>query len=200
LSRKSYGILLSGRAADPEKGHIAIPPIFDSAFSYEKNIQSWEKVGAVPFTMRCLENRCVRREAEDESNDNPDLKLEQDLENTCKELEGQGYMGDAFRIKLKRVSENILEQRLPESATTEERVKAIVKGGVSLSSVFYTIGPSCLSTDEMFQAMEYKDLLSKHKKDVAAHKVLVSNKQTHSKAKELLTKEKPTVKDYQQLL
>jgi hypothetical protein len=46
--------------------------------------------------MRCLKNQCVRREAEDESNDNPDLKLEQDLENTCKELEPQGYMGDAF--------------------------------------------------------------------------------------------------------
>ena len=54
--------------------------------------------------------------------------------------------------------------------------------------------------DEMFQAMEYKDLLSKHQKDVAAHKLLVSKKQTESKAKELLTKEKPTVKDYQHLL
>jgi hypothetical protein len=38
----------------------------------------------------------------------------------CKELEHQGYMGDAFQNKLKRVSENILEQQLPESAITEE--------------------------------------------------------------------------------
>ncbi len=45
--------------------------------------------------------------------------------------------------------------------------------------------------------MEYKDLLSKYQKDVAARKVLVSKNQTESKAKELLTKEKPTVKDYQ---
>jgi hypothetical protein len=62
---------------------VAIPPIFLASFSYEKNIQSWEKVGAVPFTLACLENKCVRREVDDSSDDNGDLKLEQDLEDNC---------------------------------------------------------------------------------------------------------------------
>ncbi len=43
LSLKCYGLLLSGRPAGPELGRVAIPPIFLTAFSYEKNIQSWEK-------------------------------------------------------------------------------------------------------------------------------------------------------------
>jgi hypothetical protein len=38
-----------------------------------------------------------------------------------------------------------------------------------MTSIFYNIDPSCLSTDEMFQAHEYKDLLSKYNKSVAAH-------------------------------
>jgi hypothetical protein len=47
----------------------------------------------------------------------------------------------------------------------------------------------------MFQALEYKDLLSKYNKDVVAHKALVGNKEVEVKAKK-----KPTVKDYQDLL
>ncbi len=54
-----------------------IPPIFLTAFSYEKNIQRWEKVGAVPLTMTCLENECVFREVDYSNDDHGDLKLEQ---------------------------------------------------------------------------------------------------------------------------
>lgn len=35
----------------------------------------------------------------------------------------------------------------------------------------------------MFQALEYKDLLSKYNKDVVAHKALVGNKEVEVKAK-----------------
>jgi hypothetical protein len=66
LSCKSYGLLLSGWVAVPEKGLQAIPPIFATAFSYERNIRSWEKVGAVPFTMNCLHNEAVHVEVNDE--------------------------------------------------------------------------------------------------------------------------------------
>ncbi len=69
-----------------------------------------------------------------------------------------------------------------------------------MTSIFYNIGPSCLSTDKMFQALEYKDLLSMYNKSVAAHKTLVGRKEIELKAKALLSKEKPTVKDYQDML
>jgi hypothetical protein len=73
---------------------VVIPPIFLTAFSYEKNIRSWEKVGAVPFTKECLRNECVCREVDDGSiDDNGDLKLEQDLEGNCVQLDRLGYMG-----------------------------------------------------------------------------------------------------------
>ncbi len=156
---------------------MAIPPIFLTAFSYEKNIQSWGKVGAVPFTRECLRNECERREVDDGCIDNNgDLKLEQDLEGNCMQLDRLGYMGDALRLKIKRQADHLL-QWLPETATAEERVKAIVKGGINMSSIFYNIGPSCLSTDEMFQSLEYKDLLSKYNKAVGAHKILVGHKE-----------------------
>ncbi len=112
-----------------------------------------EKVGAVPFTKECLRNECVRWEVDDGSiDDNGDLKLEQDLEGNCVQLDRLGYMGDALRLKIKWQADHLLQQ--PSKTTTaEERVKAIVKGGINMSSIFYNIGPSCLSTDEMYQSL-----------------------------------------------
>jgi hypothetical protein len=85
LSRKSYGLLLSGRVADPEKGLQAIPPIFATAFSYERNLRSWEKVGAVPFTMNCLNNEAFRVEVNDERDEL--LNLEKKHEEAYKLLQ-----------------------------------------------------------------------------------------------------------------
>jgi len=57
---------LSGHVADLEKGLQAIPLFFSTAFSYERNIRSWEKVGAVPFTTNRLKNDLVHAEVNGE--------------------------------------------------------------------------------------------------------------------------------------
>jgi len=85
LSRKSYGLLLSGHVADPEKGLQAIPPIFATALGYERNIRSWEKVGAVPFTMNCLNNEAVCVEVNDERDES--LNMEKKHEEAYKILQ-----------------------------------------------------------------------------------------------------------------
>jgi len=47
----------------------------------------------------------------------------------------------------------------------EQRVKEIVRGGISLSSLFYTVGPTCLSSDEIFLAFEYRERLKLYEKE-----------------------------------
>jgi hypothetical protein len=86
LSHKSYGLLLSGHVADTERGLQAIPPIFSTAFSYERNIRSWEKVGAVPFTMNCLNDESVCIEIDDAQDDSL-LAIEQKHEEAWKLLQ-----------------------------------------------------------------------------------------------------------------
>jgi hypothetical protein len=122
--------------------------------------------------------------------------VHQEVYEAIDDLDKLDYKGNALWIKMKWQADHLL-QWLPETTTTEGRLKAIVKvkGGINMTSIFYNIGPWCLSTDEMFQALEYKDLLSKYNKDVVAHKALVGNKEVEVKAKK-----KPTVKDYQDLL
>jgi hypothetical protein len=47
-------------------------------------------------------------------------------------------------------------QRLSEQTRKDERDIALVKSGISLSSIFVVVvGPKCLSTDEIFKAIEY---------------------------------------------
>jgi hypothetical protein len=69
-----------------EKGLQAIPPIFSTAFSYERNIRSWEKVGAISFTMNCLNNESVSVEIDDAQNDSL-LAIEQKHEEAWKLLQ-----------------------------------------------------------------------------------------------------------------
>jgi hypothetical protein len=41
-------------------------------------------------------------------------------------------------------------------SSEEDRVIALATSGLNLSSMFVTVGPSCLSTDSIFKAIEYK--------------------------------------------
>jgi hypothetical protein len=56
---------------------------------------------------------------------------------------------------------------LPATATAKERVKELVNNGISLSTIFHTTGPSCISKDERF-----KELLAQYKKSLAEYSVL----------------------------
>ncbi len=78
-------------------------------------------------------------------------------------------------------------QQLCAGATAKDRVKA--NSGISLGSIFHTIGPSCLSTDEMFQVMEFKELLARHKMALAEYSILEKKKSYEVKGKQILLQE-----------
>ena len=61
-----------------------------------------------------------------------------------------------------------------------------MKSGITLSSLFFTIGPNLLSTDEIFQAFEYKALLSKCKEEKKKWKLMVKLKGYEEKVKRVL--------------
>ncbi len=55
---------------------------------------------------------------------------------------------------------SLSETHISRDAPQEERIKAIVSNGISLLSLFFdTIGPNCLSVDEIFLAFEYHEHL-----------------------------------------
>jgi hypothetical protein len=82
------------------------------------------------------------------------LEVQQKNKLACAHLNELGFNGDGFLIKARRRAANLM-QRLSEQTTEEERVIALAKSGVSLSSIFFVMGPKCLSTNEIFKAIQY---------------------------------------------
>ncbi len=85
-------------------------------------------------------------------------------------------------------------------APHEDRIRALASGGMSHQSMFFTIGPTCLSTDEIFISKAYQVLQQEYIKEQAAYAKLVKLKEVEVKAKALLNKEWLVVADYKNLL
>ncbi len=82
--------------------------------------------------------------------------------------------------------------RLSKDDSIEGRVKAIVKSGITLNCLFYTNGPTCLSTDEIFMAFEYHERLKEYEVAKRGPKVFQKKKELEEKAKRLLALNKLT--------
>ena len=77
---------------------------------------------------------------------------------------------------------------MPSEATPEQCVKALVKAGISLPSLFHTVGPTCLSVDEIFQAFEYHEFLKCYTEEKKKYdKQELKQKDIEDKAKALLS-------------
>jgi hypothetical protein len=174
LGREHYGIILSGRDANQAKGLSTLRPTFHNAFCQTKNLAAWAKVGAVPMTRQAMRHVSVRSEVIREDTcilvEDFDpfcifdyksatmLDVEQQNKIVCAHLNSMGYNADSFGFKARRKAHNLV-QRLSKQASEEERVIALAKSGISLSSILFIVGPSCLSTEKKFKAIEYNKKL-----------------------------------------
>jgi hypothetical protein len=65
------------------------------------------------------------------------LDVDQQKNMVCTHLNSMGYNVDS------------LVQRLSKQTSEEERIMSLAKSGISLSSIFFAVGSSCLSTDDI---------------------------------------------------
>ena len=88
----------------------------------------------------------------------------------CELLCKNGYNGSIFHKNVRKQSKSLKPRLDPASSTAEERVNALTNNGLSLSSIFHTIGPTSVSTDEIFQSFEYQHRQDKYKENVKLQK------------------------------
>jgi hypothetical protein len=86
------------------------------------------------------------------------LDVEQQKKIVCAHLNSMGYNANSFVVKAHSKAHNLV-QLFSKQKSEEERVIVMAKSGINLSSIFFVVGPSCLSTDEIFKAIEYKKKL-----------------------------------------
>jgi hypothetical protein len=111
---------------------------------------------------------------------------------SCQWLSEKGYNGKALKAKANVRPNSLQNTRIAQASTMEERVKAIVASGISLSSLFYTIGPSCLSVDEIFVAFEYREMMKSFEAEKKEYAKVLKVKAVQDKAKEILALNKAT--------
>jgi hypothetical protein len=81
------------------------------------------------------------------------LDIEQQNKMVCAHLSSMAYNADSFVVKARRNAHNLV-QRLSKHTREEERVVALENSGISLSSILFVVGPSCLSTVKKIKAIE----------------------------------------------
>ena len=165
------GLFVFG-GTDPVTNLSGYRNAFSIAFSKEKCLHSWEKVGAAPFTMACLKSHKIRHEIlekvryeynpdsfnngdSDDEEDNPtvrEFKRMQQKNIMCVSLlNQQGYEGNKLKATLKEQKQST-EQTLtvPHS---QERVEAIMHCKTHGQS-FMATGGMPITADETFLAAE----------------------------------------------
>jgi hypothetical protein len=75
-----------------------------SAFNAKSNLHSWAEVGAVPFTMKCLENKKVEHNGTDKDNPNFDAFADVQSKNnySTTQLTMMGYTGEMLWVQYRR--------------------------------------------------------------------------------------------------
>jgi hypothetical protein len=155
LGREHYGLILSGKDANQVKGLLTLRPSFHNAFFQTKSLSAWAKVGAVPMMRQAMRHLSVRPEVMREDT----CILVEDFDPFCifdyksatmldvehhnkivfVHLNSMGFNGDSFVFKAHQKAHNLV-QRLSKKTSEEERVTALAKSGISLSSIFLLLG------------------------------------------------------------
>ena len=128
---------------------------FEAAFSKEKCLEAWEKVGAAPLTRACLCDTKVRHEVGADEDDDPlagQIRKLQEQNDLCVAgLNSFGCRGSflAATLKEKHISARA-KLTLPQS---DERVKALAVAKTH-GERFVVTGGSHLNSDDAFKAVE----------------------------------------------
>jgi hypothetical protein len=164
VGRENYGLLLSGRDANPDLGQSSLAPAFQNAFSQTKNLQSWKVYRTVPITREALRHHIVRHEVERDANvvqqehfdplssfdyqHESMFQVEAQNHKACLHLTRLCFNRDALTRTARRRVDN-LSARVSTMSSEEERIIALATSGLNLSLMFFSVGPSCLSTDSI---------------------------------------------------
>jgi hypothetical protein len=174
ITHDHYGLILSDRAEDTERDLSYIRPAFHNALCNSNNLTCWTKVGDVPCTRAALKNNNVWREVgrgdtcvsirgfdpfkKFAYGVGSMLEVEDQIERACAHLNHLGYNGDGCLIKAHPNSSKS-DSVFVINHIEEAYVTPLARSGISLSSIFFAVGPKCLSIDEIFKSVQYNKMI-----------------------------------------
>ena len=128
----------------------------DATFNVESNLHSWAEVGAVPFTMKCLENRKVGHDGTDRDDPNFDAFVDVQMQNaySTTQLTMMGYKGELLSAQYHEDKVRALRAAAPVTvAHTRERQEALA-ATTTHGKKFFVTGGEHITSDDMFKSAE----------------------------------------------
>lgn len=203
LNRRHYPILINGREAS--EGKREIKSAFHHAFTKERNLACWKKVGAVPATRACLNDPKVRVEvlpdefkeyiadADREYSRNDQIvetMREYEVRNhkAVAALNEMGLNGDVFKAFAPETEQRLLRET---REGTDDRIRRLAVNLNSHSERFIKTGGQPLNSDDFFRAIRYQEACEEHEAAVTANKVENELFKYQEKALAVLAKNKP---------
>ena len=137
---------------DPETGLI-VASAFEKGFSKAQNICTWEQVGAVPLSRKCLQSPKVRRSTGDGDDDQQALVhliVEHNVI-ACNALTMEGYTGNMMKITLKPI-EHMTCVTLPHM---QDQIELLCQAK-SHGNIFAATGGVHLTSNDIFMGIVLK--------------------------------------------
>jgi hypothetical protein len=145
-------IVFGGTDVEVDEG-LTIESAFQCGFSKEQCIAAWEKVGAVPFSRICLQDKKVRRSIGDGAEDQQSEVIQTQSCNdiATHALSMSGYNGNVLKGM-------IIPIKATEVITvphTQERIDLLAQAKKH-GQIFTATGGGHLTSNDMFKSIELK--------------------------------------------
>ena len=179
LTFDDLATIVNGKDGDP----LSMKP-FDNCFTKAKIIQAWEKIGFVPFTRKCLENKKVRHEL-GQTDANEDLYLIQASYNcTVERAENAGINRGIFDAAIS------VAQPLTRPTDEDEQVRQLVaqKGAFSASALWNVCGTRVANSRVVIRAQREQMAIDDAKSTMVEQNRLSRRSKLLANAQQALTK------------
>ena len=163
---------------------------FETAFTKQKCLDAWEKVGAAPLTRACLKSKKVRHEfgVSGDPMTIDMIAMQQQNDFCCWQLSDFGYQGHRLKI--------VLKEKTTEPPITvphsRERLDLIAKCRGKHGALFMATKGGPLTADDMFIGMEMPMHHESISKLEAIKKDRLAKQSIENDAKKILERTPPT--------
>jgi hypothetical protein len=154
LGPSTFGLIVYGGVCPISK--VVCEDAVDRAFNVKSNQHSWAEVGAVPFTMKSLENKKVGHDGTDRDDPNFDAFADVQSQNnySTTQLTMMGYKGEMLRAQYNEDKVRALRADAPVTvAHTRERQEALT-AATTHGKKFFVTGGEHITSDDMFKSAE----------------------------------------------
>ena len=148
----TFGLIVYG--GDCPISKVVCENAVDSMFNVKFNQHSWAEVGAVPFTMKCLENKKVEHHGMDRVDPNFDAFVDVQSQNDCSttQLTMMGYNGEMLRAQYHEDKVRALRAAAPVTVAHTRKCQEVLPTPTTLEKKFFVTGGEHITSENMFKS------------------------------------------------